>query len=133
MPATKSPAASGSKKKDSKPRILVTFATAKDKTVYCVWVRASVAEKLGLKAAPQPLSTKKTKKGRSIRMRGSVGAGSMRIHVGNGKYVSVPVPASAGIDEMVAFCKKLKSKPDHFYTPDGGKISVGTAKSGAAK
>jgi hypothetical protein len=132
------------------PRVTVVFGTIQvansanksgggRKTVY-VYMRKSTAEYFGLKEAPNAVVQTKNK--RKLPVRGSKGAGSIKIPVGAGTkvgggakgagkvvYKRIPVPSGANIETIRKFIGTFsKNKPDSFVTKDGRTWPVGTSK-----
>ncbi|NJN13885.1 MAG: hypothetical protein HC836_31920 [Richelia sp. RM2_1_2] len=123
------------------PRASVVFKSGQGggkgaKTQY-VYMLRSVAEKLGLKVVPNPTITRKPAKGAKkkgdikVAVRGSVGAKHIKVPLpgttsntarGKGvkvKYLSVPVPATATIEDIKKFLQTGSKKPASFVSPDG--------------
>jgi predicted glycosyltransferase len=70
--------------------------------------------------------TKKGKAGRTYSVRGTTGAGSIKLPTakkvkGVTRYKAIPVPAQATIAQIKTFLTKAikKAKPDHFISVDG--------------
>jgi hypothetical protein len=110
------------------------------KTVY-IYMRKSTAEYFGLTIATNAVVETKNKK--KMPVRGSKGAGSIKIPVGSGTggrnaanagkgkvvYKAIPVPAGATIELIRKFIGTFKkNKPDSFVTKDGRTWGVGTSK-----
>lgn len=129
-------------KKNSKalgPRVTVLFAaagrTGKGKTgkttnnAKYVYMLKSTATKFGFKEVPD--AQVKTKKETFLAVRGSKGAGSIKIPVGTGKdqkLVRMPVPAGSTITEIKKFLQQAKSnKPETFYSVNGRSYPVGSS------
>ncbi|MCC5624451.1 hypothetical protein [Nostoc sp. CHAB 5715] len=122
------------------PRVTVQFAAAKKTSkktgtqggsARYVFMLKSTAEALGLKAVPQ--AGVKNKKGTTIAVRGSKGAGSIKVPIGNSKdgkqkYKSIPVPAGATINEIRQFLSKASNKPQSFVSVDGRTYPIVTSK-----
>lgn len=119
------------------PRVTVQFAAAskggKDKAAKgasYIYMLKSTAEFYGFKSVPS--AAVKTKKGKTIAVRGCVGSGSIKVPAGekNGKtsYKSIPVPAGATIADIQKFLKSAtKSKPASFASVDGKSYPVVTS------
>jgi hypothetical protein len=120
------------------PRVTVEFAAAKKgskKTgtqggsARYVFMLKSTADALGLKVVPA--AGVKNKKGTVIAVRGSSGAGSIKVPMGEGKdgnkkYKSIPVPANATITEIRQFLSKASKKPTSFVSVDGRTYPIAT-------
>lgn len=117
-------------------RVTVVVGTKKvgneTKTLYSYMPKA-VADLFGFKPISAP-KTKPKKKGQSGRLiRGSMGAGSIKVPIGKPtkkkvggkevqvqKYRSIPVPNGCTNEMIVAFLKKAsKNKPEKFVSVDG--------------
>lgn len=118
-------------------RVTVEFASAKKggktatkgNSARYIYVLKSTAEALGLKIVPA--AGVKTKKGNTVAVRGSSGAGSIKVPIGEAKdgkkkYKSVPVPANATINEIRQFLSKASKKPESFVSVDGRSYPVAT-------
>jgi hypothetical protein len=94
-----------------------------------VYMLKSTAEALGLKVVPA--AGVKNKKGATIAVRGSQGAGSIKVPVGekNGKkqYKSIPVPANATIADIRKFLSASSKKPESFVSVNGRTYPVVTS------
>lgn len=131
------------------PRVTVSVGTKKvgtaNVTLYS-YMPKTVADLFGFKAVSAPKSKDRTVNGKKIAgglIRGSIGAGSIKVPIGKpikkknsttGKQVSVqkfrsiPMPNGATNVMIVAFLKKAsKNKPPSFVSRDGRTYSV-TAK-----
>jgi hypothetical protein len=127
------------------PRQTVVFTTkkvgGKNVTLYSN-VPAETVKLFGLKVVANAKGRDYTVNGKKVtgaEVRGSVGAGSMKLPVGkpvsktvNGKkvtrqkYRSIPVPAGATVKDMKAFATKITTnKPTKIVTPRG--VSYGLA------
>lgn len=122
------------------PRVTVQFAAAKrtpkgaqksksNNPVY-VFMRKETAEYFGFKIVQS--AGVKTKKGNTIAVRGSFGAGSIKVpEPGNSdkkKYRQIPVPGNATIADVQKFLRTAsKNKPEAFASVDGRTYPVGAA------
>ncbi len=120
------------------PRVTVEFAAAKRGSTKTgtqggsaryVYMLKSTAEALGLKVVPA--AGVKNKKGTVIAVRGSSGAGSIKVPVAGGKdgkqkYKSIPVPGGATINEIRQFLSKASKKPQSFVSVDGRTYPIST-------
>lgn len=84
----------------------------------------SVADYFGISG--EKIVTKKGIGGRTYSVRGTSGAGSIKLPTakkvkGVTRYKSLPVPAQATIPQIKLFLNRVikKAKPDHFVSPDG--------------
>jgi hypothetical protein len=112
------------------PRVTVQFAAAKKQpkgsktkggAVY-VYMRKETADFFGFKIVPS--AGVKTSKGYTLAVRGSFGAGSIKVpdptSKDKPKYKRIPVPASATIADIQKFLKTAtKNKPQQFASVDG--------------
>ena len=131
------------------PRVTVSIGSKKvgTKTVVLYsYMPKTVADLFGFKAISAPKSAGKTVGGKKTEgnlIRGSVGAGSIKVPIGKApsrginkgkqKYRSIPMPSGATNVMIVAFLKKAtKNKPDRFVSKDGRTYPV-TPGTGAKK
>jgi hypothetical protein len=133
------------------PRVTVAIGTKKvgnaNVTLYS-YMPKTVADLFGFKAVAAPKAKDRTVGGKKITgglIRGSIGAGSIKVPIGKPtkkkgtsgktttvqKYRSIPVPNGATNAMIVAFLKKAgKNKPTSFVSRDGRTYPVtsGTGK-----
>lgn len=110
------------------PRVTVAFGTdTKTKKTKYVYMLKSIATYYGFTVAADPKV--KTKKGKLVAVRGTIGSGSIKVPYGTKvtgkkgaatKYKSIPVPAGATVSKIRTFLQKAsKNKPLSFTTPQG--------------
>ncbi|MBE9215689.1 hypothetical protein IQ247_23990 [Plectonema cf. radiosum LEGE 06105] len=123
------------------PRVTVLFgdvkrtgrgkqATTKGSARY-VYMLKSTAEFFGFKVVPNAQVVTKNKA--TLAVRGSSGAGSIKLYVKSGdknKAVRIPVPGGATITEIKAFLQKATKVPESFTSVNGRQYPIG-AKKGA--
>ncbi|MBW4421543.1 MAG: hypothetical protein KME13_20350 [Myxacorys californica WJT36-NPBG1] len=131
------------------PRVTVAIGSKKvgnqTVTLYS-YMPKTVADLFGFKAVAAPKAKDRTQNGKKITgglIRGSIGAGSIKVPIGKPtkkknaagkqvtvqKYRSIPVPNGATNAMIVAFLKKAsKNKPDRFVSRDGRSYPVTASK-----
>ncbi len=118
------------------PRVTVAIGTKKvgnaNKTLYS-YMPKTVADLFGFKAISAPKSKDRTVAGKKVEgslIRGSIGAGSIKVPIGiapskgknkgKQKFRSIPMPSGATNVMIIAFLKKAtKNKPPTFVSKDG--------------
>lgn len=126
-------------------RVTVVVATKKtkdgSKTFYSYMPKA-VADLFGFKAIAAPKSKSKVKGREGTLLRGSIGAGSIKVPIGKPttkkvggktvkvqKYRSIPIPNGVSNAGIAAFLRKAtKNKPEKFVSKDGRTYPVTQGK-----
>lgn len=131
------------------PRVTVSIGSKKvgTKTVVLYsYMPKTIADLFGFKAISAPKSVGRVINGKKTEgnlLRGSVGAGSIKVPIGKApasgkrkgiqKFRSIPMPNGVTNVMIVAFLKKAtKNKPDRFVSKDGRTYPV-TSGTGAKK
>ena len=131
------------------PRVTVTIGTKKvgnQTVVLYSYMPKTVSDLFGFKPISAPKSKDRTVNGKKVSgglIRGSIGAGSIKVPIGKPlkkkikatgkfgmvqKFRSIPMPNGANNTMIAAFLKKAtKNKPDRFVSKDGRTYPI-TAK-----
>ncbi len=106
------------------PRATVAVGKNKEGKATYSYMLKGTAEFFGL--APVKSPGRKSKLGRQVSIRGSMGGAKIQVPTGRKtrkgatKYKSMPMPAGMSIPKIQAFLKKCtKNKPESFVTDDG--------------
>lgn len=125
------------KRKPRGPRVSVEFGNAgskkaqKDGTKEYVMMLESTMKAFGFKQAQDSALTRTSKKSkRSVTVRGSVGAGSIKVPTGKktkkktDQLLSIPVPGNATLQQIKTFLRRAGKRPKYFISVDGRKHSL---------
>ena len=112
----------------------VTVAVGKDKNgkaIYSYMLKKH-ADYFSFPGVQNSIVTRKSAKGRTVPIRGSVGQGHIKVPTGKktakkaNQYYQMPMPAGMTIAKIGAFLASAKkNKPDSFVTQDGITFPVG--------